>query len=147
MCTVPGCGRSHCRECVKNQDIDGELKEAMKAVSKLKSLQCIKQQSGKPSNDGKQSSSSFAPCSNANSAEIAQLEKAKAAAAHFEEINTDCDSDDFYPMSRFTFSMLNWDSLCPNSEYHVYSMHTCLDIQPILEPQLGSALDCATTGD
>eukprot|EP00961_Rhodomonas_salina_P145714 1961723-Rhodomonas_salina.1 len=81
MCTVPGCGRRHRGECVKNQDIDGELKEATKAVSKLKSLQHIKQQSGKSSNDGKQSSGSFAPRANANLAEISQLEKAKAAAA------------------------------------------------------------------
>eukprot|EP00961_Rhodomonas_salina_P159371 2146242-Rhodomonas_salina.1 len=26
-------------------------------------------------------------------------------------------------------------------------MHTCLDVQPILDAPLGSALDCATTGD
>eukprot|EP00961_Rhodomonas_salina_P138126 1858358-Rhodomonas_salina.1 len=40
---------------------------------------------------------------------------------------------------------MDWDSTRPNSEYHVYSSHTCLDVRRVLEP--GSALDCATTGD
>eukprot|EP00961_Rhodomonas_salina_P097838 1316787-Rhodomonas_salina.1 len=87
MCTVPGCGRRHSGECIQNRDIDGELKEANKALSKLKSLQHIKQQAGK--SKGKKSSSSAIPRAKANSAEIAQLEKAKAAATRFEEVNTD----------------------------------------------------------
>eukprot|EP00961_Rhodomonas_salina_P191829 2588542-Rhodomonas_salina.1 len=83
MCKVPGCCRRHCGECVKNSNINTELKEANKALSKLKSLQLIKNQGS----DGKKSSGSTFPCANANSAEISQLEKAKAVAGHLEEIN------------------------------------------------------------
>eukprot|EP00961_Rhodomonas_salina_P054202 727852-Rhodomonas_salina.1 len=143
MCTVPGCCRRHHCECIQNRYIDSEQKEANKALSKLKSLQLIKQQGCK--SEGKKSSSSAVPSAKANSAEIAQLEKAKAAVARFEEINTD--GGDFSSSPRFSFRNLDWDSSCPNSEYHVYSTHTCLDVRPILDAPLGSALDCATTGD
>eukprot|EP00961_Rhodomonas_salina_P128592 1732710-Rhodomonas_salina.1 len=45
--TCNTCGSQHCGECIKNCNIDNELQGANKVVSKLKNLQCIKQQSKK----------------------------------------------------------------------------------------------------